>query len=341
MTTEDCIARFEREYQGYNQISPERCRQQSKLLREFAARTGKALTEVDSSDLQEFAGALVASGLHVNTVRKKLNMIRPFISWAYAVDLIDADRYMKLRAVKDPRGATAKTLPKPYTRDEIARLWLALDAKWPKIPHHGKRSQALRRWLSGRGPWGRVYRHAMRLQLDAAIRLALDLGLRRQEIFGLSVNDLHYDNEYLVVRGKADPNTGEPKIRQVPITEHARAALKEWLEFRALMRPGHDRPWLTCWESKATSKAIDPMRERRFHTLLQDTVGEEWRWHRLRHTCGTERLRSGMALQNVSHLLGHANLQQTLGYAEVAKQDVAKDMERNEAAFGEAMGRAA
>lgn len=337
MTTEDAITRFEREYQAYHRISAERRRQQSKLLREFSDYAGKPLTEVDSSDLTAFAGELVDRGLHVNTVRKKLNQIRPFVSWAYAVNLIDADRYLKLKSVGDPRGATGKTIPKPYTKAEIARLWAELDAHWAKIPAKGNRSQALSRWLSGKGPWGRVWRHAMRLQIDAMIRLALDLGLRRSEIYELSVDDLHYDNEYLVIRGKADPNTGEPKIREVPITDHAREALKDWLEFRALMRPGHERPWLTCWADRST----EPMRARRFHTLLQDTIGPEWGWHRLRHTCGTERLRSGMTLENVSTLLGHASLQQTLAYAEIAKRDVAKDMERNEAAFGEAMGRAA
>lgn len=337
MTTEDAIARFEREYQAFHGISPERRRQQSKLLHEFSDFAGKPLTQVDSSDLSAFAGVLKDRGLHVNTIRKKLNQIRPFVSWAYAVSLIDADQYMKLKAIKDPRGATGKTLPKPYSKAEVALLWQALNAAWPKVPEKGPRSQALNRWLSGKGPWGRVWRHAMRLQIDAMVRLALDLGLRRSEIYELSVDDLHYDNEYLVIRGKSDPNTGDPKIRQVPITDEAREALKDWLEFRALMRPGHGYPWLTCWADRSTER----MRERRFHTLLQDTVGPDWAWHRLRHTCGTWRLRSGMSLENVSTLLGHASLQQTLAYAEIAKSDVARDMERNEAAFQEAVGRAA
>jgi site-specific recombinase XerD len=337
MTTDDVIVRFEKEYQGYHGITPERARQQVKLLREFELHMGKALLDADAGDLQGFAGHLVASGLHVNTVRKKLNMVRPFASWAYAVNLIDADRYMKLRTVKNPRGSTGNSLPNPYTRTEIQEFWRQLDATMPKLPEKGRGSQALTRWLTGVGPWGRVWRHAMRIQIDAMVRLALDMGLRRSEIFGLSVDDLHYDNEYLVVRGKADPNTGQPKIREIPFTETARAAVKEWVEFRSLLRPGHNRPWLTCWADRFNQ----PMRERRFHSLLQDRVGPQWRWHRFRHTCGTEWLRAGMALEKVQRLLGHATLQQTLGYAEIARGDLSTAMARGEASFEEAVGRAA
>lgn len=51
------------------------------------------------------------------------------------------------------------------------------------------------------------------------------------------------------------------------------------------------------------------------------TVGP-WELHRLRHTCGTEWLRAGMELELVSRLLGHANLTQTLGYAQIVSADV-------------------
>lgn len=337
MTTDEALARFEREYQGYNRITRDRAHQQLKTLRRLEEHAGKPLLDCEAGDLQAFAGTLMAKGLHVNTVRKHLNMVRPFVSWAYAVGLVDADRYLMMRAVKNPRGSTGNGLPKPYSRAEIQVFWAALDNRLPKLPEKGRGSRAVTRWLTGKGPWGRVWRHAMRIQCDAMVRLALDMGLRRGEIFRLSVDDLHYDNEYLVVKGKADPNTGEPKIREVPFTTTARAAVKDWLEFRALMRPGHNHPWLTCYADYSTNK----MRERRFNTLLQDVVGPGWRWHRFRHTCGTEWLRAGVELEKIQRLLGHATLQQTLGYAEIAKGDLSKAMARNEASFEEAVGRAA
>lgn len=328
--TPEAIQRFEREYQNYHRISTERARQQRALIADFSSFVGVELGGVKSEHLQSYAGHLMTLGLHVNTVRKKLNMLRPFFSWAYAAGLITGDQFLSLKQVKNPRGSSGKTQPNPYKQQEIKRFWAALDHRFPKVPSHGPRSQALSRWRKGVGPWGRVYRHAMRLQIDAMVRLALDLGLRASEIYGLSVDDLHYDNAYIVVRGKADANTGRVKVREVPFTKEARQAVYDWLEFRAEMQPGHDRPWLSCWDKTRNN----PMWKTRFETLLQDTVGEEWRWHRFRHTCATEWLRVGMELEKVQRFLGHSNIQQTLCYAEIVKGDLATAVARHEAGFG-------
>ncbi len=334
MTSEELVVRFGEEYVKYNGISPERARQQAKLLLEFAGTLGdRTLAQVEYKDLQRFAGLLVARRLHVNTVRKKLNQIRPFYSWAYADGLITAEQYVSIRQVKDPRGATANSVPDPYTRAELTEFWRLLDQRWPKLPVTGPGSRYIQRWQKGTSDWGRVYRHAMRLQLDAMIRLALDCGLRRSEIFGLALADLHYDNEYLVVWRAAKGKRGVRVRQALPFTTETRQAVYAWLEFRALMKPSHDKPWLSCW-----GEARDhPMWFTRFQCLLQDTVGPKWRWHRLRHTCATEWLRAGMELENVSALLGHASLQQTLCYAEIVKGDLMKHVNRHEGVFNTAV----
>lgn len=331
----DLIARFGQEYVTYNGISPERARQQRKLLLEFAGTLGgRGIEEATYQDLQSFAGLLVARGLHVNTIRKKLNQIRPFYSWAYAAGVIDAERYVSLRQVKDPRGATANSMPDPYSRAELDEFWRLLDQRWPKLPTTGRGSRIIQRWEKGQSKWGRVYRHAMRLQLEAMVRLALDSGLRRSEIFGLSLNDLHYDNEYLVVWRAAKGRKGVRVRQALPFTTETRQAVYSWLEFRAKMQPEHDTPWLSCYGHAYRH----PMWWTRFQTLLQATVGPEWRWHRFRHTCATEWLRAGMELENVSRLLGHSNIQQTLYYAEIVKGDLMKHVNRHEGAFNSAVG---
>jgi site-specific recombinase XerD len=334
MTNEEVVARFDREYIQYHRISKERAAQQRRLLLEFGA--SHDLTATTADQIQHQAGAWLEGGYHVNTVRKKLNMLRPFFSWAYAVKLITAEQYMDIRLVKDPRGSSAAGKPRPYTRMEVIAFWNELDAKLPLNPARGHRSQAIKRFLAGKGPWRNLWRHAMRLQVDCAVRLALDLGLRRHEIFGLKVDDLHYENEYIVVWGKADPHTGEKKVRQVPFTNEARDAIRLWLEFRAhVLKPDHDSPWCSCWGSETYNH---PMWERRFNTLLQDVIGPTWTWHRFRHTCATNWLRAGADLEVVQRLLGHATLQQTLAYAEILKSDVAAKLGRVEVDFAALSG---
>lgn len=328
------IQRFSDEYQSYNGISRERARAQCRLLAEFELTLdGRTLRETTYQDLQRFAGKLVAHPYHVNTVRKKLNMLRPFFSWCYAAQIINAEQYMALRQVKDPRGATGSSIPKPYNKKELTLFWQTLEAKFPLLPSSGRGSQAIARWEAGVGPWGRVYRHAMRLQLDAVVRLALDCGLRRSEIFRLELADLHYDNEYLVIWRAAKGEKGIRKQQAIPMTIEVRQALYSWLEFRAKMKPDSDRPWLSCWAHAYNH----PMWWTRFCELLKDAIGPEWKWHRMRHTCATEWLRAGMELEMVSSLLGHATVQQTLCYAEIVKADLTKHMNTHESAFNRAI----
>jgi site-specific recombinase XerD len=337
--------RFTAEHLVFNNISPGRCHETLIVLGGLESRLeeeGRDLSQVTSADFLGYSSELLAGGLHVNTVRKKMNMLRGFFTWAYTAGVITADQYLRLKAVKNPRGSTGVTQPKPYTTAEMAVFWETINRKLPYLPdraagERGRGSFAVRRWIEGKGPWARVWRHAFRLQLDCMIRLALDLGMRSSEIYGLSVDDVHYDNEYFVVRGKADPTTGYVKIREIPYTDEARARVYAWLEFRATMRPTHDRPWLVCYAQWRNN----PMPEDRFGSLLQDSLGMGWRWHRLRHTCATEWLRAGMDLEQVSRLLGHATLQQTLCYVEISKRDIGKSMARRQGTFNEAVARAA
>jgi site-specific recombinase XerD len=321
------IEDFEREYQRYHGISAERAGQQRRLLAELESTlNGRTLIEVTADDFQMFLGDLLDLGLHVNTVRKKANMLRPFFSWAYAKGLIDADRYMRLKGVKDPRGATANSTPNPYKRKELARFWEELEEALPLLPEKGRGSQLLRRWLQGKTRWSKIRRHAMRLQVDAVVALALHCGLRRSEIFQLKPDDLHYDNAYIVVNGKGG------KIREVPFTEVARTAVQRWLDFRALMRPSCEETWLSCYYPQSYN---NPISFKRFKVLLQKEVGPGWRLHRFRHTFATERLRTGTPLEIVSVALGHATLEQTRAYAEIVRSDIARELAKTEGAFAE------
>ena len=116
-----------------------------------------------------------------------------------------------------------------------------------------------------------------------------------------------------------------------------------WLDFRAtVMRPTHERPWLVLSPWASPKKAVspsrpeDPISEQGFEELL-GRVGP-WEYHRFRHTCATEWLRAGMDLQDLSKLLGHASIQQTLCYAEIVRDDIARSMRKVESGFSTATG---
>ena len=330
------IDRFAREYLEFHRVTKGRCVEHLKVLRRFEDTLDGDLPTATAADFSAFASDLLGEGLHINTVRKKMVMLRATFSWMWAVRLIDAERYLELKSVRNPRGSTGRTKPRPYSRAELQQFWRALDRKLPLLPTGGQRgrgSRVLERWLVGKTPWARVWRHAMSLQVRAVVALALHCGLRSGEIRTLTPDELHYENEYIVVRGKRDPRTGEIQVRTVPFTMEARKAVKAWLDMRTLMRPEHDVTWLSCFGQSW----VYPMRIERWKQLLHQTVGAGWELHRFRHTCATEWLRAGVDLAEVQQLLGHSTLQQTLAYALIAKEDVAVSMARHEDKFNEAV----
>jgi site-specific recombinase XerD len=339
LTTDELIARFASDYQQYHRISDERAKQQRKLLRQFGDQLApRSLQDMEHADFMAFAVEL-QQHYHVNTVRKKLNQIRPFISWAYGAHVITADQYLRLKTVQDPRGASGKTKPRPYTPDQVRALWAAIEVRLPLIPAHGKGSFGMRRWLQGKSPFRVVARHGMRLQVEAIVRLALDAGLRRQEIFRLTIHDAHYDNSHIRVTGVAKgENFDKDMVRMVPMTKELRKTLHAWVEFRALMHPSHDDLWCACYGPLTHA---NPMSEDRFNHLLSDLLGGGWELHRLRHTAGTEWLRAGAPLETVSELLGHENLQQTRAYTEIVATDIERELGKVEDNFNRRLRRVA
>lgn len=331
---EDTIEAFRLQYQRYHGLGDGTARSWGRMQRqkieEFAAYTSAPMVEWTGEHFNMWLAHKVDQGYHVNTVRKYANALRSFFGWLYATKRITADQYLELKSVRNPRGSSARSTPKPYTKAELQQFWHDLDERLP-IPANAARMRA--RWIRGTSKWARIWRYALRLEIEAIVSLALHCGLRHSEIYNLKPDDLHYDNEYIVVRGKADPNTGQPKTRAVPYTEPAREAVKLWLDLRQNMRPEDPgATWLSC-HGKTWNHRMDPQR---FEELLQARVGN-YQLHRFRHTFATERLRHGVPLEIVSRVLGHATTAQTLAYAEIIKSDVARELSRTEADFVKAV----
>jgi integrase len=193
----------------------------------------------------------------------------------------------------------------------------------------------LSRYQRGLSRYGRVWRHAMNLQTSAVASLALFGGLRRAEIRFAGIDDIHPDNDFIVVRGKS-PFGERQGYREVPYTEAGRRMVGEWLAFRNLIGPSHDSPWLVLTanatpKGRLPSHPFDPIKEHSFKKLMS-RVGA-WELHRFRHTCATEWLRAGAELEVVQRLMGHATLDQTLCYAQLVNTDVARGLRRVESDF--------
>lgn len=312
----------------YKGIEPARARQQRRTLLKFRDTLGgRTLLEVRAADLSAFLWQMIETGSHPNTVYRYRHLISPWYSWAWENGYCSAETLLRIRSVRNPRGGSGKSIPNPYTRTELAQFWRTLEDRYPLT---SEKRVALwhKNWLSGLWTARPVMRHANRLQFEAITMLALDMGLRAGELYNTPLNDLHYDNEYIIVFA-----TKTGKSREVPYSPRTREVMRRWLEFRTLLNPGHDFPWLTLYFVRDPAT---PLHGKPWRWLFRNRLGPMWGLQRLRHTCATERLRAGMPLEVVQRLLGHANIAQTLAYAQITSPDLKKKMDSTDATFAAA-----
>lgn len=327
----DLIERFCDETHAYNSISPGRAKQQRTILRRFETELDTPAHETTPRQLQAWMASLIEDGLAPSSTAAYGALIKPFYKWLWQEGLMDGDTYLRLKAVPLPRVGPQQ--PKPYNRRELMRFWAELEHQWPMVDAYW-----WGRWRRRTSPWKRVWTEAMNVQVNAIVALALDCGLRKHEIHSVSIEDIHPDNQYVIVqRGKGD------KMREVPHTDASRLAVHRWLELRTDVMAtfgakDHDHPWLALDPRGANNKAnpVPPMSKDRAEALMY-RLGSGWEYHRFRHTCATEWLRAGMELELVARLLGHTGTAMTLRYAEIVNKDVHAAAERASAKFARAV----
>jgi len=320
---------------GARGVSEARKRDHLRMLQQFAAFLApRSLRDAKGPDLAAYLSKRSDDGYAPNTLRKERQMVLSFFSWAYENQQISADTFLSMRLVPTPAGATSRIRPEPYAPKELRKFREALNVRWP-LMNVEKAERFAERWREEITPYSRLRKHAIHLQLDAIMSIALQCGLRRGEIFALHLDDVHYDNAYIVV------DRGERWNRVhhgVPFTEVARTAVEAWIAFRSCLRVDHQHPWLNLWAEKT---AREPIKADAFAKLLSSYVAPELSYRRLRHTCGVGWLKAGMTAWEVQKLLGHATLKDTLPYAEASKVDLERRVERLQGPFEDALTPAA
>jgi integrase/recombinase XerC len=138
-------------------------------------------------------------------------------------------------------------------------------------------------------------------------------GLRISELCGLQVQDLHWNEQVVRVRGKGK------KERQVPIGQPALQAIDGY--WRQLSAP----PSGAMPVFLARADRLRPMLPRQIQLRLKRylcAVGLDPNLtpHKLRHSYATHLLDAGADLRSVQELLGHAHLATTQIYTHVTTE---------------------
>lgn len=144
-----------------------------------------------------------------------------------------------------------------------------------------------------------------RARAKALIATFLFAGLRKNEVLGLSVNDVDLANRTLmVVRGKGN------KDRLVPMSEPLAGALTLYLK----ERQANMKLCPAFFTSDEHDAPLAEMTLRRLVSRLRAHVGFHFYVHQLRHTFATLMLQGGCDLFALSEMLGHSNIKTTTIY---------------------------
>lgn len=149
----------------------------------------------------------------------------------------------------------------------------------------------------------------------AIVALMLLDGLRSCEVLQLQLPDLSLSDARLHVFGKGR------KERFLPLSADTLRVLQNYLH---LERPlSSSSPLFVSLKGHRRGQAMTAAGLRslfRHHRLVSRVP--QANPHRLRHTFGSDMVRAGMSLPALMHLMGHAHIQTTMLYVEIAPQDV-------------------
>ena len=146
----------------------------------------------------------------------------------------------------------------------------------------------------------------------AILETLYSTGCRVSELIGIKLGDINWETRTVLLLGKGK------KYRQSYINAKAEVAIREYLKVRK-----HDSIYLLC-----NDRGGMPMTKGNVERVMRGIAeragmgGMGISPHVMRHTTATQALRSGMAVEDIQRLLGHASVSTTMVYAKVSQDNV-------------------
>jgi integrase len=144
------------------------------------------------------------------------------------------------------------------------------------------------------------------------VLLALKTGMRRGELLNLQWRDVYIDGKWLTIQG-ATPKSGQ--TRRIPLNVEALATISGWKQQAGRVR---DDAHVFRGTSGAKLTCIDTG----WRKLVRRANLQNFRFHDLRHHFASRLVQSGIDLNTVRDLMGHADLDMVLRYAHLSPDRV-------------------
>jgi integrase/recombinase XerC len=248
------------------------------------------VNRIEHTHIRAYLGSLYERGLSKASAARALAAIRSWFKWLARTGHIEQNA---AALVSTPR--LPKHLPRVPTIEQMNRVVDSVGedaASWPA------RDRAILEMLYG-------------------------CGIRNAELTGLNLNDIHWANEAVLVRGKGQ------KQRYVPLGDAAAKALRAYLTERSarLAAEGGDARTAALFlnlrlrglengrQARLTTRSVGRIVKR---IAIQRGLPSDVHPHTLRHAFGTHLLEEGADLRSIQELLGHERLSTTQRYTQMS-----------------------
>lgn len=262
------------------------------LLRLAELAGERAPQTLEAADIRRFVARLHGQGLSGRSIARILSAWRGLYRWLIRNRGVRANPVESIRPPKSP-----SMLPKALSQDQAKAL---LDAE----PETDSDS-------------------ALEVRDRAMFELFYSSGLRLGELAGLDLDSgsrngwVDFAEGMVTVHGKRD------RMRAVPVGEPALAALRAWLDVRALLSAaGDERALFITRNGRRMSAGAIRGRLRRWAQV--SGLGVHVHPHMFRHSFASHLLQASGDLRAVQELLGHASIRSTQVYTHLDFQHLAQ-----------------
>jgi integrase/recombinase XerD len=253
----------------------------------WLARNDSDFADASRDDVETYLVFCDAQGLSKSTRARRLSAIRQLFRFAH-----DEGWRADHPAIRITGPGRDKSLPQTLSRSEVDRI---LDAARTKGRNDGER-----------------------LRNRCLLELLYATGMRVSELVTFPVAAVRGDPQMILVRGKGD------KERMVPLSQHARAAVRDWLAHKDAADTAARKKGLQPAKYLFPGTGVDGhLTRQHFYLLIKDIAvrgGVDPKGvtpHTLRHAFATHLLAGGADLRVIQTLLGHADIATTEIYTHV------------------------
>ena len=257
-----------------------------KDLAEFVKYIGplEKPAEIDHVRIRGFLSHLYERGLGKTSVARHLAAVRSLYKWLAREGKVKQNPASLVSTPKLP-----KKLPRVPTIEEVNNV---LDGELPETAAFVERDKTILELLYG-------------------------CGLRNSELIGINLDDIHWSNETILVRGKGR------KERMVPLGDTAAEAIREYLskrkELLAAKKTTTQALLVNLRGQRLTTRSVGRIVK---HIAVSKGLSPDVHPHTLRHAFGTHLLEEGADLRAIQEMLGHERLSTTQRYTQLSMKHV-------------------